>query len=193
MNIYVIYTHPNPGSFNHAVLDALVSGLREAGHQVTVSDLYAEGFSGALSKDDLAGLADGRVADDVRAYQDKVSAADALVFIFPVWWFGPPALLKGWFDRVFSKGYAYDFGPKGLVPKLKVKKALVISTAGGMEAMYKNLGFSEAMNKVLINGTLQFVGIWKVTWRIFHNVVDCDDQTRQGFLEEARKMGEEIF
>ena len=189
MKVYVIYTHPNPESFNRAVLERLVSGLEDAGHEVMVSDLYGDGFSCALTKDDLAGLASGRVAEDVRAYQEKVSGADALAFVFPVWWFGPPALLKGWFDRVFSKGFAYDFGPKGLIPMLKIKKALVISTAGGMEDMYKNLGFSDAMNKVLINGTLQFVGIWNVSWRVFHNVVDCDADTRRGFLDEAYKLG----
>jgi NAD(P)H dehydrogenase (quinone) len=193
MKVYLVYAHPNPDSFNNAVRERLTAGLEEAGHSVTVSDLYADGFNCALGKDDLAMAAEGKVSDEVKAYQEKISAAEGMAFVFPIWWFGPPALLKGWFDRVLAKGFAYDFGPQGLIPMLKVKKALVISTAGGMEEMYKNIGFTDAINKILVNGTLQFCGIWNVKYKIFHNVVDCDDQTRKGFLEEARTLGKEFF
>ncbi len=194
MNVYIVYAHPNPDSFNHALLDNLLAGIEEAGHAATVSDLYADGFNPALSADDLALAADGKVADDVKPYQEKILAADAIAFVFPIWWFGPPALLKGWFDRVFTKGFAYDMGgPMGLMPLLKVKKALVLSTAGGMEPMYLNLGFADAMSKVLVNGTLQITGIFKVKHEIFHNVVDCEPECREGFLEQARQLGKEYF
>jgi NAD(P)H dehydrogenase (quinone) len=193
MKVYIVYTHPNPGSFNHGLLESLSAGLTEAGHEVTVSDLYADGFKAELDAKELAGLADGKVSDDVRAYQEKILAADAMAFIFPIWWFGPPALLKGWFDRVLSRGFAYDFGPAGLMPKLKVKKALVLATAGGMEKMYTDLGFTNAINKTLVNGTLQFCGIYNIKFRIFHDCLNCNDQFRQDFLAEARKLGATFF
>ncbi len=193
MKVYIVYTHPNPDSFNHAVLERLEAGLKDAGHTVVVSDLYAEGFTGTLTMEDLSRLNAGDVPEDIKKYQENISAADAMAFVFPIWWFGPPALLKGWFDRVFSRGFAYDSGPQGLVPKLKVKKALVLSTAGGMEQMYKNMGFRDAINRVLVNGTLNFTGIFMVNYMIFHNVIDCDDETRKGYLEEAYRLGKELF
>ena len=192
MNVYVVFTHPNPDSFNAAVRERLVQGLRDAGHLVELSDLYAEGFSPVLTGPELADLTAGKTAADVLPYQEKIRRAEALVFIYPIWWFSPPALLKGWLDRVLSRGFAYDMGPMGLMPKLKNKKALLVCTAGGMEAFYKNFGFTEAMKKVLLTGTIQFCGIAKVSQVVFHNVVAADAATRQGYLEEAYRLGKEL-
>ncbi|OGP61408.1 MAG: hypothetical protein A2V67_01930 [Deltaproteobacteria bacterium RBG_13_61_14] len=192
MNVYIIYTHPLTGSFNAAIRDRLIQGLREAGHEVELSDLYAEGFQPILTGSELEQLARGEIPPDILRYQEKIRRAEALVFIYPIWWFGQPAMLKGWLDRVLSKGFAYDMTPNGPMPRLKIKKALILNTAGGMEPMYQGLGFTEAMKKVMDNGTLNFCGIPRVSHLIFHNVLNADDATRKGYLDEVYRLGREF-
>lgn len=190
MKVLVVYAHPNPQSFNHAILKSFTGGLSEAGHTYEVVDLYAINFNPCLSVEDFAKLMEGKTADDVRAQQEKVSQADALIFIHPIWWSGPPAMLKGWIDRVFSMGFAYmldekDGHPTGL---LKNQKALIINTAGGTEEEAKMMGATDALKKIEDDLILRFVGISNVQHVIFYNVIMTDDATRKGYLEEARNL-----
>jgi len=191
MKVLVVYAHPNPQSFNHAILESFTGGLAEAGHTYEVVDLYAINFNPCLSGEDFAKLMEGKASDDVRAQQEKVSQADGLVFIHPIWWFAPPAILKGWFDRVFSMGFAYALDEKeghytGL---LKNQKALVINTAGGTEEEAKTYGSTDALKKIQDELKLGFCGINDVNHVIFYNVIMTDDATRKGYLEEARNLG----
>ncbi|MEO8223820.1 MAG: NAD(P)H-dependent oxidoreductase [Gammaproteobacteria bacterium] len=126
MHALIVYAHPEPQSFNGAMRDVAVETLTAAGHQVTVSDLYAQGFNPVAGAHDFthrtdAGLLDlgteqahaarsGGFAPDVQAEIDKLLAADLLLLQFPFWWYSVPAMLKGWIDRVFAYGVAYDFG-----------------------------------------------------------------------------------
>src|SRR4030042_1681536 len=128
MNVYIIYTHPLTGSFNAAIRDRLIQGLREAGHEVELSDLYAEGFQPILTGSELEQLARGEIPPDILRYQEKIRRAEALVFIYPIWWSGLPARLKGWLDRGPSKGFAYALTPNGPMPRLNIKKALLLHT-----------------------------------------------------------------
>jgi NAD(P)H dehydrogenase (quinone) len=126
MHVLVVYAHPEPASFNGAMKDLAVETLTAAGHSVTVSDLYAQGFNPVAGAADFTGRADparldigteqahaartGGFAPDVQAEIDKLLAADLLILQFPFWWYSVPAMLKGWIDRVFAYGVAYDFG-----------------------------------------------------------------------------------
>ncbi len=132
MKVLVVYSHPNPKSFNHAILEAVLEGLSEAGHASDVIDLYKMGFDPCLKVEDFVKIQAGSNSDDVLSHQDRVSKADALVFIHPNWWGGTPAILKGWIDRVFSKGYAYkaDEETGAMIGLLKHKKALILTTCG---------------------------------------------------------------
>lgn len=193
MNVYVVYAHPNPDSLNHAIMERLMDGLKEAGHEVEVADLYAEGFNPVLRTEDLCFNAECKAAEDVLKYQEKISNSQGMAFVFPIWWFDMPAILKGWFDRVFSRGFAYSFGPQGLKPMLKVKKGLVINTAGAQEGMFKAFGFTEAIKKTLITGTLQASGIYKVEHAILHNAMECGTQARKEFLDKVFELGKGYF
>ena len=124
MQVLVVYAHPNPESFNHAVLDAFTRGLKDGGHTFEVVDLYAIKFDPCTKLEDLAQFTGGQMPKDVLDQQQKVAAADALVFISPVqgWWI--PAILKGWIDRVFSYGFAYTGSEKGMEGLLKHKKPI---------------------------------------------------------------------
>ena len=126
MRVLIVYAHPEPKSFNGAMKDLAVETLSAAGHSVTVADLYAQGFNPVAGAQDFtrrAGSAhldigteqahaarSAGFAPDVQAEIDKLLAADLLILQFPFWWYSVPAILKGWIDRVFAYGVAYDFG-----------------------------------------------------------------------------------
>jgi len=126
MRVLIVYAHPEPASFNGAMKDLAVATLAGAGHAVTVSDLYAQGFNPVAGSHDFTGRADparldvgteqahaartAGFAPDVQAEIDKLLAAELLILQFPFWWYSVPAMLKGWIDRVFAYGVAYDFG-----------------------------------------------------------------------------------
>ncbi|XP_039186870.1 NAD(P)H dehydrogenase [quinone] 1 isoform X3 [Crotalus tigris] len=123
----IVLAHQEPASFNHAMQRAAVEALEGAGWIVAVSDLYAERFDPVLSRADFAGDPDdprslnyakeaglawkeGRLRGDILSEMEKLAAADLVLFQFPLHWFGLPAILKGWFDRVLVQGFAYSYG-----------------------------------------------------------------------------------
>ncbi len=191
MKVLIVYAHPNPQSFNHAILESFTKGLAEAGHTYEVVDLYAIKFNPCLSGEDFGKLMQGKVSDDVRAQQEKVSQANGLVFIHPVWWAGQPAILKGWIDRVFSIGFAYMLDEKTGHPNglLKNQKALIINTAAANEEEAKAEGMVDALKKIEDDIMLKFTGINNVQHVLFYNVIMTDDATRKGYLEKARELG----
>jgi NAD(P)H dehydrogenase (quinone) len=244
MRVLTIYAHPDPASFNHALLQAFTRGLREAGHQSEVVDLYAIGFDPVARLRDMPSwLPDSnapdmvekvvrervrppgagplqrllawalfrgmeplevverlrrRVPRDVRLQQEKVSRADALAFIAPVWFVGFPAMLKGWIERVFTLGFAFsltsagwrgDLG--GRRPLLHHKKALVISTTLFDEAAYRT-GLRDAMRLLIDEFALRYPGIQSVEHVFFHGVTMADEETRRGYLARAFQLGRDF-
>src|SRR5262249_1951982 len=147
MNVLIVYAHPEPKSFNGAMKDLAVETLSAAGHDAVVSDLYAMGFNPIAGPDDMSGdLANpdyfslpreqtaaydkGTLAPDIAAEIEKLKRADFVIFQFPVWWFGMPAILKGWADRVFARGFAYLPGRKYDTGMFKGKLAMIAATTG---------------------------------------------------------------
>ena len=126
MHVLIVYAHPEPTSFSAALKDRAVDALTGAGHAVEVSDLYAEEFNPVAGRHDFTSTADperfhyqteqefaarsGTFADDIRREQERVEGADLLVLQFPLWWGGPPAILKGWCERVLAYGFGYVDG-----------------------------------------------------------------------------------
>ena len=104
MKYLVVYAHPNPKSFCHAIKEEIVVRLKEQGAIVDVRDLYQMGFNPVLSANDFMQLAQKKIPADIQKEQDLVAGADTIIFIYPVWWFSMPAILKGYVDRVFMRG-----------------------------------------------------------------------------------------
>jgi NAD(P)H dehydrogenase (quinone) len=178
MNCLIVFAHPEPASFNGALKDVAVLELKRQGHAVVVSDLYRMGWSAALGPDDFVGeRANAAYLDlsreqehafatrghraDVAAEQAKVAAADFVLFQFPVWWFSMPGVLKGWIDRVFSRGFAYSAGRKYETGHFKGKRAMLCLTTGTASTLYEPNGIDGDLHHVLWpihNGILAYTG-----------------------------------
>ncbi len=189
MKVLVIYAHPSPTSFNHAVLESFTQGLQSKGHAVEVLDLYAKGFNPMLTTGDLASFQGAEVPADISAEQERVSRAEALAFIYPLWWSSMPAVLKGWIDRVFSMGYAYDFGAEGPIGLLKHKKVLLITTCGADQTQMEQSGIQKAIQMTTDIGIFAFTGIPEIRHEFFYNVVQTDPSTREQYLKNASAFG----
>src|SRR5690554_4375538 len=103
MRVHVVHAHPVETSFNRALFDTVVAALNEAGHEVDPLNLYEAGFDAVLSREERLNYHDvpGNLTPAIKPYVDRLRAADAMVFVHPVWNYGYPAILKGYFDRVF--------------------------------------------------------------------------------------------
>jgi NAD(P)H dehydrogenase (quinone) len=189
MKVLVVYAHPSPTSFNHAVLESFTKGLRSKGHAVEILDLHAQGFNPVLTAGDLASLQSGEVPAGIKAEQERVSRAEGLAFVYPLWWSSMPAILKGWIDRVFSMGFAYDFGAEGPIGLLKHRKVLLLTTCGADQAQMEQSGIQEAIRMTTDIGIFAFTGIPEIRHEFFYNVVQTDPSTREQYLKSAFAFG----
>jgi putative NADPH-quinone reductase len=133
VRVLVLYAHPNPESYGAALHEAVVASLGASGHVVDDCDLYAEGFDPVLSRGERVGYHDlASNTDPVAGYVARLQAAEALVLCFPVWNFGYPAILKGFFDRVFLPGVSFKLVDGKVRPNLwTIRKLVAVTTYGG--------------------------------------------------------------
>lgn len=179
MRVMVIIDHPWPESFNFAVAGRVQATLEEAGHEVDFLDLHREDFDPVLRREELAVYTRGESLDPkVAGYQERISAADHLVFLFPVWWDVMPALLKGFFDKVFLPGWA--FAEADASPMLGfIGGATVITTMGAPEAIHTSV------EPVLCKGILAFCGIRDSRWFNIVDVAGISQGDRQQWMDEV--------
>ncbi len=194
MKVMILYAHPNSQSFNHAVLGVVLEELDAQGMEATVRDLYELEFDPVLRGGDLAAVRAGEPMDDVRREQECLAAADLLVVIHPIWWYGMPAMLKGYVDRVLSYGFAYGSGPEGIVGLLKGKKIVVLNTTGGSEEAYRQSGFGKALQEIMGQGIYGFCGLEMLLHHFFFAVPSVTPERRNAMLEELRDLlREKVF
>lgn len=188
MNVLIIYAHPNPRSFNRAILETVEATLRQQDHAVRIHDLYQMQSRAVLDGEDLLRNWRGDLPADTRREQDAVLWAHKLVFIYPIWWFGPPAILKGWIDRIFTRTFAFDFGPSGMIGLLRHEKALIINTLGGDEATYRQQRWEELLVRPMAEGILGACGVHEVVFRAFYQVPTVSELARQTMLKEVQTL-----
>lgn len=157
MNILIVVCHPSKKSYVFRILEQLKQELVQKNIDVEVSDLYAMNFRSDMTKEEYEregfSKTDLPIPIDVLQEHEKINRADCIVFLYPVWWSGCPAKLKGWFDRVFCIGYAYK--QKDNVPKMKAKKyGIVICTAGYTKEHLQEIGIAQSMENILLNDRL---------------------------------------
>lgn len=194
MNVLVILAHPNPRSFNHALAQRVSATLKRSHHHVIFHDLYNEKFNPLLSQDDL--VKDRIVDSRLRIYCDELAESDGLVFVHPNWWGGPPAILKGWIDRVLRPGVAYTFGqgdgggvPRGL---LSGKTALVLNTSDTPMEREKEV-FGDPLDLFWKKCVFEFCGITGYHRETVGVVITSTLEQRQTWLTEAEALTLRLF
>ena len=192
MQVVVVLAHPNSDSFSHAIADRACVGLRGAGHEVHVLDLYAVGFRAAMSlADHVAYHGDNPAIDPMVAdHGALVRGADALVFVYPTWWSSLPAILKGWLERVMVPGVAFVFNDQGKVrPGLNnIRRIVGISTYGSPRSyvgLINDNGRRTLTRALRLNTGLRT----RASWLGLYAIDNATAEQRSGFLDRVeRKM-----
>ncbi len=188
MKHLIVYTHPNPGSFNHAILMAFVNELEQLDQELRVRDLYALGFDPVIKMSDYEAVARGEVPEDIRAEQGHILWADLITCIFPIFWAGLPAVLKGYIERVYSQGFAYRIGKAGFTGLLKGKKVVIINTTGGSLKLYESSGMLDSIRQSVDGGIFGFCAMEVVGHKFFMNVPGATLSQREEMLGQVRSM-----
>lgn len=175
MKVFIVFAHPERNSFNGALLDTATESLMSQGHEVRVTDLYKKNWKSEIDESDIAGQRLNNsffvvheeqenmentvgATPDVREEQENLMWCDLLIFQYPIWWFGMPAIMKGWVDRTFTRGFAYKTGRKYSSGVFKGKKAIISTTTGTASSLYAPDGIDGDINHIL----------WPVNNGIFH-------------------------
>jgi putative NADPH-quinone reductase len=190
MRVLVVYSHPVEASFNAAVHARVVESLHKAGHTVDDCDLYAEGFNPVLGRAERLSYHDTSVnRAPVQGYVDRLLAAEALVLVFPVWCFGLPAMLKGWFDRVLMPGVAFDISdPAHVKPALTHLRTIVAVTTYGRPRWTAFL-MGDPPRKVITRYLRVLTsGRAKITYQAHYHMNVSTDASRAAHLEKVGRM-----
>jgi NAD(P)H dehydrogenase (quinone) len=193
MKHLVVYAHPHPESFNHAILETTVSALEKNGHEVEVRDLYALDFQPVLKPSDLKAIKTGKTPSDIKIEQEFVAQTDAITLIYPIWWTGLPAILKGYIDRVFSYGFAYSYGEKGINQLLTGKKGFIINTHGTPKGIYDEMGMTAGIKITSDMGIFDFTGIEPVEHLLFGSVPDIGEEALKDMLKQVEETVNTVF
>lgn len=189
MKVSVILAHPNKESFNHAIAKAVRDQLQKAGHDIYFHDLYEENFDPILPKEEI--LKDAFLPPAVDAYCREITKSDGIIIIHPNWWGQPPAILKGWVDRVIRPGIAYEFIendkgegiPNGL---LKAKFAIVFNTSNTETEREHNV-FGDPLETIWKNCIFDLCGVRNFYRRMFNIIVVSTAEKRKEWLTEVKE------
>ncbi|MBM7486396.1 NAD(P)H dehydrogenase (quinone) [Bradyrhizobium sp. USDA 3686] len=214
MKALIVFAHPEPRSLNGSLRDVAVRELEAEGHEVRVSDLYAQGWTSEIGRADFpllrpdARLApaaaskqafeSGTLTADVKAEIEKLLWADVLILQFPLWWFSMPAILKGWVDRVFAYGFAYGvgehsdkrWGDRYGEGRLAGKRAMLIVTAGGWQEHYSARGINGPIDDLLFpinHGILYYPGYDVLPPFVVYKADKLDEAGFQATAERLRE------
>jgi NAD(P)H dehydrogenase (quinone) len=218
MKTLIVYCHPHDGSHNHKILNCVLDILKETESDYKIVDLYKDNFDPLLRSIEYERAfitRDKQSESDVKQHQSYISDAENLVFIYPVWWYSLPALLKGYIDRVYAAGFAYKFfrvhpvlqfganilsyvpglryfmQTRAVTPLLKGKRAFIFRTYGGPSLGKRIFGNTQ---KVLDNCLLRFCGVTDVTVHELYNVNKSvySEAYEKKYLAKARKIARSI-
>jgi NAD(P)H dehydrogenase (quinone) len=194
MHALIVVAHHDPRSLTHALAQAIGDGIVQANRANTfeIADLAAEDF------DPRFGLADHAVhrreampPADVLAQQARIDRADALVLVYPIYWWSMPALLKGWIDRVFSNGWAFDYKPgESFTQKLQRLQVHLVALGGADADSFQRHGYDQAMVTQIDHGIFDYCGA-----RVMSSVRLLESETLdpKAHLQTARGLGQRLF
>lgn len=190
MSALVVVAHPDPGSLTHHVGQEIHAALVRAGIDTDVADLHAEGFDPRFTLADRQRYRSaGAVPADVVAEQQRLDTVDDLVLVFPVFWWSMPALLKGWVDRVFIRGWAFDDTTSPMTPKLGRLTIHLVMLAGEDAEGFRRRGYDTAITTQLVTGVLGYCGARTGVTAIIH---ESESRTPASTDLEARSTAASI-
>ncbi|MBP5532871.1 MAG: NAD(P)H-dependent oxidoreductase [Lachnospiraceae bacterium] len=194
MRVFIVYCHPSEDSFTKNMCDAFIKGVTDSGNEYIISDLYKMGFQTDMTEEEYLRDAYYRntpnVAEDVLIEQEKINSADAIAFIYPVFWTEAPAKLVGWFDRVWSYGFAY--GEKTMK---ELDKALILCSAGNPIERLEEYGLLDSMKRVMLGDRL-FGRAKQMEFIVFDNTSRENEYREKNWdanLQKAYKIGKDFF
>jgi NAD(P)H dehydrogenase (quinone) len=195
MKISVILAHPDKQSFNHAIADVAVRALKKKGCHVFFHDLYEENFDPVIPSSEIP--ADASLPEDIEKHCLEIAQADGIIIIHPNWWGQPPAILKGWIDRVIRPGIAYEFlegdtGEGVPIGLLKAKAALVLNTSN--TSTERDLCvFGDPLETLWKNCIFGLCGVTNFHRRVFNIIVISTEAQRRKWLQELRQIVNTVF
>lgn len=194
MYISLILAHPDKNSFNHAIAESVYKTLRGK-HEVFFHDLYEENFDPVLPSAEFSRNA--TLSDVISDYCDEMMIAEGIIIVHPNWWGQPPAILKGWTDRIIRPGVAYEFleGDKGEgIPRglLKAKAALVLNTSNTETEREKNT-FGDPLETLWKNCIFGLCGVNNFYRKVFNVIAISSEEQRKKWLQEAGQLADNIF
>lgn len=180
--VTIVFSHPWHGSFNKAILDTITQKFEKENKPFHVIDLHKDNFNPVFTEEELAAYSQGKALDPlVFKYQEMIKKSDEMVFIFPNWWNTLPAILKGFFDKVLLKDFAFNY-EGGFNPLLQIEKTTVITTSEK-----PSLYFKDVMEKGFIESMLTPVGIRNATWLSCEGTSKGSDENRKNFLRKVEE------
>lgn len=189
MKTTIVFAHPWDGSFNKAILLKVEDKLKAQNKDYQIIDLYKEGFDPVLREQDLALYSEGETSDLlVKKYQEILKNTNELIFIFPIWWYDVPAMIKGFIDKVMLKNFSYistKTGLKGLLTH--IKKATVVTTSEAPTWYIKWIA-GNTIKRTFINVTLKSIGIRNTKWVNNPNTTSGKRKNREKFLHDLVKI-----
>jgi len=195
MNILIILAHPDANSFNHAIAETCINRLIEIGHSVIFHDLYKEGFNPLLETNEIP--KNGKINDIIKKHCDELVNCDGIIIVHPNWWGQPPAILKGWVDRVLRPGTAYGFedgddGEGVPIGLLKAQTALVFNTSNTSKEREMKI-FKDPLEAIWKNCIFDLCGVKQFDRKMFSIVITSDLKQRKIWLNEVAMMIDKYF
>ncbi|MDF3200674.1 NAD(P)H-dependent oxidoreductase [Pseudomonas sp. 1912-s] len=192
MHALIVIAHHDPQSLTHSLAQQAAVGITAAGHTVEIADLAAEGFDPRYSAaDHKVHRTRATPPADVLAEQARLDRADALVLVFPIFWWSMPALLKGWIDRVFVNGWAIDYSLETkVVKKLGHLQVHLLGVGGADEGVFERHGYADAMRTQIDHGIFDYCGAKVLTSEL---LLDSESGAAEQHLETVAKLGRQLF
>lgn len=191
MNTLIIYANYKENSFTAAIRDTISDILHQNGHQIVVRDLYEMKFNPILSKEDLESLDKNIFPVDIMREQKFITWSDLMIFVYPIWWSGMPAILKGYIERIFTPGFAFEYSENGPVPLLKDKKLILINTSGS-KRVFQQEKRKEALDIITKDCIFGICGMDIVEHKYFESVSLVSKEIREGYMQEVIELASKI-
>jgi NAD(P)H dehydrogenase (quinone) len=188
MNHLIIYAHPDKESFLKNILDEIIHEAKKQNHQIVLRDLLEMNFNPVLGYSDLEKIRNGKIADEIAKEQDYIKNADIISVVYPIWYMSMPAVIKGYFDRTLTRGFAFDFDGPVVNGKLTNKKVYLFSTAGLNKDLYDTMYLIENFNHIVDYGIFEFFCMEVYNHEYFWSIPFLNTHEKKEILKTVREI-----